>query len=66
MRLTVRRGRKYLHFEVGSSILEAKTLNDHAAQLHDRYPDKDYERSPYWERKAEAEQRRASAMQCVI
>jgi hypothetical protein len=51
-----------LQLKDGSTTLEAKSLDDLAAQLRQRYPDGEYERTLHTERDREAEQRRAAAM----
>lgn len=51
-----------LQLKDGSATLEAKSLDDLAAQLRDRYPDGAYERTLHQERDCEAEVRRAEAL----
>ena len=51
-----------LQLKDGSTTLEAKSLDDLAAQLRDRYPDGTYERTLHRERDREAEVRRAEAL----
>jgi hypothetical protein len=46
----------------GSETLEAKNLDDLAAQLRQKYPDDAYVRTLHWQRDPEAEARRAQAM----
>jgi hypothetical protein len=50
----------------GSAILEAKSLDDLATQLRERFPDEAYERRLRRERDREAEERRADAMNKLI
>ena len=51
-----------LQLKDGSATLEAKSLDDLATQLRERYPDEAYERVLRRERDREAEERRADAM----
>jgi hypothetical protein len=55
-----------LQLKDGSTTLEAKSLDDLAAQLRQRYPDGEYERTLHRERDRQAEQRRADAMNNLI
>ena len=55
-----------LQLKDGSTTLEAKCLVDLAAQLRQRYPDGEYERTLHRERDRQAEQRRADAMNNLI
>jgi hypothetical protein len=55
-----------LHLKDGSTTLDAKSLDDLAAQLRQRYPDGEYERTLHRERDRQAEQRRAHAMNNLI
>jgi hypothetical protein len=52
----------FLQLQDGVATLEAKNIEDLAAQLRDRYPDSEYERTLHSERDHEAERRRANAM----
>jgi hypothetical protein len=51
-----------LQLKDGAATLEAKSVQDLAAQLRARYPDDTYERTLHWERDCEAEVRRAEAI----
>ncbi len=51
-----------LQLKDGSATLEAKSLDDLAAQLRERYPDGAYERTLHQERNWEAEVRREEAL----
>lgn len=51
-----------LQLKDGTATLEAKSIQDLAAQLRARYPDDAYERTLHWERDREAEVRRAEAI----
>jgi hypothetical protein len=55
-----------LQLKDGSTTLEAKSLDDLVAQLRQRYPDGEYERTLHRERDREAEQRRADAINNLI
>jgi hypothetical protein len=55
-----------LQLKDGSETLEAKTLDDLAAQLRQRYPDDAYERRLFKVRDREAEKRRADAMEGLM
>jgi hypothetical protein len=55
-----------LQLKDGSATLEAKSLDDLAAQLRQRYPDEAYQRTLHRERDREAEERRAEAMNGLI
>jgi hypothetical protein len=55
-----------LQLKDGSATLEAKTIDEFAAQLGARYPDGKYERTLHHERGREAEERRAEAMNRLI
>jgi hypothetical protein len=55
-----------LRLKDGSVILEAKSLDDLAAQLRQRYPDGGYERTLHRERDCEAEARRADALNQLV
>ncbi len=46
----------------GSETIEAKDLDDLAAQVRQKYPDETYVRTLHWQRDPEAEERRAHAM----
>ena len=48
------------------TIIEAKDIDDLAAQLRSKYPDETHERRLHWERDVEAEQRYAAALQSLI
>ena len=49
-----------------STVIEAKDLEDLAAQMRERYPDETYERFLRQERDVEAERRKAEAMDGLI
>lgn len=51
-----------LQLKDDSTTLEAKNIDDLAAQLRATYPDDAYERTLHWERDREAEVRRAEAL----
>lgn len=51
-----------LQLKDGSGLIEAKSLDDLAGQLRERYPDDLYERTLHRTRDQEAEERRAHAM----
>ena len=51
-----------LHLTDGSTTIEAKDLDDLAAQLRQKYPDNAYMRTLHRERDPEAEKRRADAI----
>jgi hypothetical protein len=51
-----------LQLKDGAATLEAKSVQDLAAQLRARYPDDAYERTLHWERDCEAEVQRAEAI----
>jgi hypothetical protein len=55
-----------LQLHDNSVIIEAKNLDDLAAQVRQKYPDEAYERTLHRERDHEAEQRRADAMDGLI
>jgi len=55
-----------LQLEDGCTTFEAKNLDDLVAQLRQRYPDGEYERTLHRERDRQAEQRRADAMHNLI
>lgn len=55
-----------LQLKDGSTTLEAKSLDDLAAQLRERYPDDAYERTLHQERDREAEARRAQALHQLV
>jgi len=55
-----------LQLKDGCTTLEAKSLDDLAAQLRQRYPDGEYERTLHRERDRQAEQRRADAMNNLV
>ena len=55
-----------LQLKDGSATLEAKSLDDLAAQLRQRYPDEAYQRTLHRVRDGEAEERRAEAMNGLI
>ena len=55
-----------LQLKDGSATLEAKSLDDLATQLRERYPDEAYERMLRRERDREAEERRADAMNKLV
>jgi hypothetical protein len=55
-----------LQLHDNSVIIEAKNLDELAAQLRQKYPDEAYERTLHRERDHEAEQRRADAMNSLI
>jgi len=50
----------------GAETLEAKSLDDLAGQLRQRYPDETYRRTLHRERDRQAEERRAEAMNGLI
>ena len=52
-----------LELKDGPTTLEAKNIQDLAAQLRATYPDDAYERTLHWERDREAEVRRAEALE---
>jgi hypothetical protein len=56
----------FLKLQDGTVTLEAKNIDDLAAQLRDRYPDSEYERTLHSERDHEAERRGADAMNRLI
>ena len=70
--LTAQRGQKpqpddrVLRLEDDSTVIEAKDLDELAAQLRGRYPDETHERRLHWERDLEAEERHADALQSLI
>ena len=51
-----------LQLKDGTATLEAKSIQNLAAQLRVRYPDEAYERTLHWERDREAEVRRTEAI----
>ena len=51
-----------LQLRDGTATLQAKSIQDLAAQLRARYPDDAYDRTLHWERDREAEVRRAEAI----
>jgi len=55
-----------LRLQDGSTILEAISLDDLAAQLREKYPDSGYEQTLHRERDRDAEERRAEAMNQLI
>jgi hypothetical protein len=55
-----------LRLEDDNTLIEAKDLDELAAQLRGRYPDATHERRLHWERDLEAEQRYASALQSLM
>lgn len=55
-----------LQLNDSSAILEARSLDDLAAQLRERYPDGKYERTLHRERDRAAEERREDAMNGLI
>jgi len=55
-----------LHLEDGPVGFEAKSLDDLAAQLRQRYPDAEYERRLHGKRDYEAEARWKNAMKGLI
>jgi hypothetical protein len=57
---------EFLQLRDDSAILEAKSLDDLAAQLRQKYPDEAYQRTLHRERDREAEERRAEAMNALI
>ena len=55
-----------LRLDDGTAVIEAKDIDELAAQLRQKYPDNTYERRLHWERDLEAEQRRADALKSLI
>jgi hypothetical protein len=55
-----------LQLQDESAVIEAKGIDDLAAQLRERYPDDTYERFLRRERDVEAERRKAEAMDGLI
>lgn len=55
-----------LELKDGSLTLEAKSLDDLASQLRQRYPDGAYERTLHRARDCQAEERRAEAMKQLV
>jgi hypothetical protein len=55
-----------LRLKDGLATIEAKSLNDLAAQLRDRYPDGAYERTLHQQRDFQAEERRSEAINGLI
>jgi hypothetical protein len=63
---TQRPTEEVLQLKDGSATLEAKSIDELAAQLGARYPDGKYERTLHQERDRESEERRAEAMNQLI
>ena len=55
-----------LRLEDDTAVIEAKDIDDLAAQLRQKYPDVTHERRLHWERDLEAEQRYAAALHSLI
>lgn len=55
-----------LRLEDGAAILEAKSFDELATQLREKYPDGSYERRLHWERDSEAEARWEHGMNQLI
>ena len=56
----------FLELQDGTTTLEAKNTDDLVAQLCDRYPDSEYERTRHGARDPDAERRWADAMDSLI
>lgn len=54
-----------LRLQDDATVIEAKDIEDLAAQLRSKYPDATHERRLHWERDLEAEQRYADALQSL-
>jgi hypothetical protein len=54
-----------LRLQDDATVIEAKDLDELAAQLRSKYPDATHERRLHWERDLEAEQRYANALDAL-
>jgi hypothetical protein len=63
---TQKPAKEILQLTDGTDILEAPSLDELAAQLRERYPDGQYERTLHAERDREAEKRRLDAMNNLV